>query len=68
MAIVAYEGISTEKGKLIRKEFAYEYAMERVKNDKSLQEEFEQWFYSGDFVNLDQDEFEEAVSNYAQII
>lgn len=37
----------------VPKENAYGYAMERIRDDKGLQEEFVEWFYSGDWIEED---------------
>lgn len=45
-----YKGICTEAGVFVKSEDAYPYALERIAGDRELQEEFVNWFYSGNFV------------------
>ena len=51
-----YKGIFTEKGNNIREEDSYEYALERVKNNKDDKKEFTEWFYSGNWIKKGDDE------------
>lgn len=37
-------------GIFVPKEDAYEYALERVSQDKDLQKEFVEWFYSSNWI------------------
>ena len=48
-----YRGVNTEKGNVVSEEDAFAYALDRVGNDPSLREEFVQWFFSGDFIEED---------------
>jgi NOL1/NOP2/fmu family ribosome biogenesis protein len=46
-----YIGIFEEKGIVVDKESAYRYAMERVVNGTpEVQQEFVEWFYSGNWI------------------
>lgn len=48
-----YKGIFTEKGINIPEEHCFEYALDRVSNNKADKEEFIEWFYSGNWIKIE---------------
>lgn len=48
-------GINTEKGKRIPDEEAFDYALEEIRKDSELFEEYKKsvvdWFFSGDWIH-----------------
>lgn len=54
--MIGYEGICCEDGIFVRREDAYEYALERISCDESLKKELVEWFYSGNFIPVMKEE------------
>ena len=49
-----YVGICKEKGNVIREDYSFGYALERILNDKSEKKEFIEWFYSGNWIKVNE--------------
>lgn len=47
-----YLGICSEKGKVVNKEYCFGYALDRVINNKDEQQEFVEWYYSGNWIKV----------------
>ena len=56
MEIFGYRGICSEDGIFVDKKDAYKYALERIEADPDLAEEFETWFYSGNFIPIERED------------
>lgn len=50
--IVGYEGMSCENNKFIPVEDAFQYALERVSRNEQDKNEFIEWFFSGNWVEV----------------
>lgn len=48
-----YIGISKERGILIKEEFCLAYAVDRVLTNQKDQREFVEWFYSGNWIKIE---------------
>lgn len=50
-----YVGIGTERGKCVSDEEAFDYAMEKIRKDPKLFEEYKKsvvdWFFSGEWIH-----------------
>ena len=46
---MAYVGICSNNGIVVAEDDAFDYAMDEVKNDEELRQEFVDWFYSGNW-------------------
>ena len=51
-----YRGIFSERGKIVEETDAYEYALNDVMNNKEVQAEFVEWFFSGNWIREDDSE------------
>lgn len=49
-----YVGINSEHGKVVSDEEAFDYALERVKESEEIRSEFVEWFYSGDWIKMNE--------------
>lgn len=49
-------GIGPEEGTFIPDENALQYAKERLEWDQELQKDFVEWFYSGNYIRVEQEE------------
>ena len=47
---MCYRGICSERGKRVEDDEAYEYALNEVMNNKEVQAEFVEWFFSGNWI------------------
>ena len=56
---MVYEGILKERGKTIPFEYALGYALDKVLNDEELKAEFLEWFYSGNWLEVEEEENEQ---------
>lgn len=50
-----YRGIGPEKGRVVPEEHAYEYALAEIDKDPELRAELVEWFFSGNFIEEDED-------------
>lgn len=50
-----YKGICREFGKEIDEKYAFGYALERVITNKDEQNEFVEWYYSGNWIRIEED-------------
>ena len=51
-----YVGINTERGNVVSESEAFDYALEKVKESEEIRSEFEEWFFSGDWIKTEEDE------------
>lgn len=51
-----YVGINTERGNVVSADDAVDYALEKVKESEEIRSEFEEWFYSGDWIKMEDEE------------
>lgn len=49
-----YRGICSEAGIFVSSKDAYNYALNRINQAPDLQDEFVEWFYSGNFMRIDE--------------
>lgn len=55
-----YKGICSERGKTVPDGMALGYALSRVLEDENQKQEFIEWFYSGNWVKVEEDEDERS--------
>lgn len=48
-----YKGIFTERGIKVSEDSCFEYALNRVVNNKEDRDEFVEWFYSGNWIKIE---------------
>ena len=48
-----YFGICKERGNIVKKEYCFGYAINRILNDETEKKEFIEWFYSGNWLKID---------------
>ena len=48
-----YLGICKEKGILVPEEYSFGFALERILNNNKDKREFTEWFYSGDWLKIE---------------
>lgn len=49
-----YKGICTERGKTVEEEYAFGYALSRILNSKTEENEFVDWYYSGNWLKINE--------------
>lgn len=54
--VAGYEGIGIEHGNFVPAESAYQYALERMQADEEVKQEFVDWFYSGNWCEVTEEE------------
>lgn len=51
-----YKGVCREAGKEVDAKYAFGYALSRILKNKNEQQEFVEWYYSGNWVECDDGE------------
>ena len=54
-----YKGICSERGKAVPEDMALGYALSRVLEDENQKQEFIEWFYSGNWIKVEEEEDEQ---------
>lgn len=48
-----YFGICKERCNIVKKEYCFGYALDRILNNEGEKKEFIEWFYSGNWIKID---------------
>ena len=56
---MAYVGVLANHGKVVKDADAFDYALEQITNNEEEKQEFIEWFYSGNWIEKDDEEIED---------